>query len=150
MEFLELLKSYFTPEVIASIISCITAIGALLKVVSTLKVERKSSDDIAKSCEKVAKETAKDISKEYQEEHTKELEFIKKSLITFAKSFMLMQQQDSSSKIAILKLIEDLGACDKNEIKNIESVILKQEQEKTKEEQKVKEELKEIEYEGRY
>ena len=107
------LKETFTPEVVAAIISAITAVGALLKMASSIKSlaknKAKSADEIAELCAKAVNEA---VSK-YAQSLKDDSEANKKVMDKFAKILALSQENTPEARVAILELIQDLGTSSK-------------------------------------
>lgn len=141
------LSSVFTPEVIASILSVITSIGAILKLVSTMKdlaKQNKLSDqNIIDLTTKTVTEAINSMKDTTIEPLSKDLEKILPVLDKFAKIMALSQENTAESRTAILNLISELGvASSDTQVKEIaesaKEVVKTQteEQEAKKEEQK--------------
>lgn len=112
-DFGDWLKETFTPEVIASIVSCITAIAAILKMASSLK-------DLATKHSNTSKEVVDTIKNILPDETEREIERLvtpisndmkqmKEVLNQFAKILALQQENTPEARVAILQLIQQLG-----------------------------------------
>ena len=74
---------------------------------------------------------------------------MKKSLQTFSKVFLLMQENTPNAKLAIMQLIEDLGQVDVKEVQEVREQVVAQVEEQEKKEEEKQEKLAKIS-EGRY
>lgn len=113
-DFGEWLKTTFTPEVIASILSVITAIGAILKLVATMKdlaKQNKLSDSHILGLVNDAITKGFDATKnDVVQPLATDLEKILPVLDKFAKIMALSQENTAESRTAILNLISELGS----------------------------------------
>ena len=107
------LRQTFSPEVIAAIVSAITAVGALLKMASVLKNLAK---DKAKSAEEILQIVLTAIKSETKEEFlanvqplVNEIYGFKGQLAEMMKVFALMQENSPEARVAILEILSKLG-----------------------------------------
>lgn len=107
------LRQTFSPEVIAAIVSAITAVGALLKMASVLKNLAK---DKAKSAEEILNIVLTAIKSETKEEFlanvqplVNEIYGFKGQLAEMMKVFALMQENSPEARVAILEILSKLG-----------------------------------------
>jgi len=130
MDFGELLQQYFTPETVTVIVSVITAVITVIKMAVTIskqaKVQVETAKEIAGACKKQAEDTAHDIMENTLKPYIEELKVVKTSLQSFSKIFVLMQENTPEAKLAILKLVEELGTVEVKEIEETKQVILDQ------------------------
>ena len=148
MDFGEFLQNYLPPETVALIVSMITAIFTVIKMAITIskqaKVQVESAKEIASACKQQAEDTAHDIMENTLKPYIDELKVVKGSLQAFSKIFVLMQENTPEARLAILKLVEELGTVEVKEIEETKQVILEQVKvEDTKKEEKL-EKLEEI------
>lgn len=140
------MASVFTPEVIASILSVITAIGAILKLVSTMKElakHNKMSDEQIMGVVQSTISSALDQSKgTVVEPLAKDIEKILPVLDKFAKILALSQENTSESRVAILNLISEMGVCCQQDTKDTAEEAKKVVEEQKKEEEAKKESQK--------
>lgn len=113
-DFGKWMASVFTPEVIASIISVITAIGAILKLVSTMrelaKHNKLSDQHIIDLTAETIKNSIDGAKTDLVEPLAKDVEKILPVLDKFAKIMALAQENTPESRVAILNLIAEIGA----------------------------------------
>lgn len=130
MDFGELLQQYFTPETVTVIVSVITAVITVIKMAVTIskqaKVQVQTAKEIAYECKAKAVDTAQDIMENTLKPYIEELKVVKTSLQSFSKIFVLMQENTPEAKLAILKLVEELGTVEVKEIEETKQVILEQ------------------------
>jgi hypothetical protein len=107
------LRQTFSPEVIAAIVSAITAVGALLKMASVLKNLAK---DKVKSAEEILNIVLNAIKSETKEEFlanvqplVNEIYGFKGQLAEMMKVFALMQENSPEARVAILEILSKLG-----------------------------------------
>lgn len=114
------LKSIFTPEVIASIVSALTAAAALLKLASSAKVlagsKKKDEAEIHEQVEKAVRETVARIGKEAIQPIADKIEAMTPTLDAFAKVLALSDDQSPTAKIARLELLQRIGGKETKEI----------------------------------
>ena len=130
MDFGEFLQNYLPPETVALIVSMVTAIFTVIKMAITIskqaKVQVESAKEIAGACKKQAEDTAHDIMENTLKPYIEELKVVKGSLQAFSKIFVLMQENTPEARLAILKLVEELGTVEIKEIEQTKEVILEQ------------------------
>lgn len=130
MDFGELLQQYFTPETVTVIVSVITAVITVIKMAVTIskqaKVQVETAKEIAYECKEKAVDAAHDIVENTLKPYIEELKVVKTSLQSFSKIFVLMQENTPEAKLAILKLVEELGTVEVKEIEETKQVILEQ------------------------
>lgn len=127
------LSEYFTPEVVTVIVSVCTALGAVIKMASSLRELAKkhavTSEEICEQVKKVLKNGIDDNTQKAINDLILPLNDsvneIKPYLETFAKILALAQENTPESRLAILELIQKMGQTDqetidhaKEEVKN--------------------------------
>lgn len=140
-DFGQWLGEVFTPEVIASIVSCVTAVAALLKMASSIKaLAKKHGSDLDDVVDVVhtatSDETAKAI-KELVQPIQEDVAKMSDTMSVFAQILALEQENSPEARLAILDLIKQLGALGKDvQAAAEQSQKAIEEQEKAKEEKK--------------
>lgn len=113
-DFGKWLQTVFTPEVVASILSVITAMGAIIKLVSTMKElakQNKLSDEhILSIINDTISTSFKSTRSDLIEPLSNDLNKILPVLDKFAKIMALSQENTPESRTAILNLISEIGA----------------------------------------
>jgi len=150
---LEYIQKIFTPETVTVILGLIASAISVIKMAITLKqqakVSVKNAQEIASSVLVASKDAAEKIVVDEIKPFLEELKIVKGSLQTFSKVFLLMQENSSQSKLAIMDLIEQLGQVDVKEVEDIRDNIVKAIQVEEKKEEIKQEKLTKIS-EGRF
>lgn len=142
------LQSYFTPEVIASIMSVITTLAVVLKMASTIKSLTKEKgltasdvcDKVVNTLQSTNKEEIDKMVNEVIEPLCNKVNDIAPVLNAFAKILALSQENTPESRVAILNVIESLGSGAKTEV-NDAKVSIEKEVEATQETASILEEI---------
>lgn len=151
-DFGEWIQSYFTPEMITAMISIFTALGAVLKVCSSLhelaKKHSMSSEEIYNNVMKAVESGIDGKTKEALNDMILPLQAnikeISPVLQTFAKILALSQENTPQSRIAILELIQTLGQVDTTIVENAKTVVTEEVKTDEKEKNKKVEKLEKI------
>lgn len=144
----EKLNEWFSPAVVANIMSWLAYIGTIIGLVNNLKKAKKENNlTLSDVKEQVCGELEKVVSKEVTEKVAKYFDGadrlqneIKDVLETFAKIMALSQENTPESRIAILDLIQKLGGNTNKMIEEIKTAVNEQvEKQEAKKEENVKE-----------
>lgn len=146
------LNEWFSPQVVALIMSLLGYIGTILGLANSLKKLKKEKNLTAKDVkEQVCAELEKVVSKQvvekvatYFDSAEKMQKEIKDVLETFAKILALSQENTPESRVAILELIQRLGNNTNGMIETIKETINTQEKEKEEKKQANDEKLNKI------
>lgn len=146
------LNEWFSPQVVALIMSLLGYIGTILGLASSLKKLKKEKNLTAQDVkEQVCAELEKVVSKQvvekvatYFDSAEKMQNEIKDVLETFAKILALSQENTPESRVAILELIQRLGNNTNGMIETIKETINTQEKEKEEKKQANDEKLNKI------
>ena len=146
------LNEWFSPQVVALIMSLLGYIGTILGLASSLKKLKKEKNLTAQDVkEQVCAELEKVVSKQvvekvavYFDSADKMQKEIKDVLETFAKILALSQENTPESRVAILELIQRLGNNTNGMIETIKETINTQEIEKEEKKQANDEKLNKI------
>lgn len=146
------LSEWFSPQVVALIMSLLGYIGTILGLASSLKKLKKEKNLTAQDVkEQVCAELEKVVSKQvvekvavYFDSADKMQKEIKDVLETFAKILALSQENTPESRVAILELIQRLGNNTNGMIETIKETINTQEKEKEEKKQANDEKLNKI------
>ena len=146
------LSEWFSPQVVALIMSLLGYIGTILGLASSLKKLKKEKNLTAQDVkEQVCAELEKVVSKQvvekvavYFDSAEKMQKEIKDVLETFAKILALSQENTPESRVAILELIQRLGNNTNGMIETIKETINTQEKEKEEKKQANDEKLNKI------
>lgn len=146
------LNEWFSPQVVALIMSLLGYIGTILGLASSLKKLKKEKNLTAQDVkEQVCAELEKVVSKQvvekvatYFDSAEKMQKEIKDVLETFAKILALSQENTPESRVAILELIQRLGNNTNGMIETIKETINTQEKEKEEKKQANDEKLNKI------
>lgn len=146
------LNEWFSPQVVALIMSLLGYIGTILGLASSLKKLKKEKNLTAQDVkEQVCAELEKVVSKQvvekvavYFDGAEKMQKEIKDVLETFAKILALSQENTPESRVAILELIQRLGNNTNGMIETIKETINTQEKEKEEKKQANDEKLNKI------
>lgn len=146
------LNEWFSPQVVAMIMSWLAYIGTILTLVNNLKKLKKEKNLTAQDVkEQVCAELEKVVSKQvvekvatYFDSADKMQKEIKDVLETFAKILALSQENTPESRVAILELIQRLGNNTNGMIETIKETINTQEKEKEEKKQANEEKLNKI------
>lgn len=146
------LNEWFSPQVVAMIMSWLAYIGTILTLVNNLKKLKKEKNLTAQDVkEQVCAELEKVVSKQvvekvavYFDSADKMQKEIKDVLETFAKILALSQENTPESRVAILELIQRLGNNTNGMIETIKETISTQEKEKEEKKQANEEKLNKI------
>lgn len=154
-DFGEWLKETFTPEVIASIVSCVTAVAALLKLVSVLRdlsrSKKTSLDELTAKVIKALEESNIKQARSLIEPLEGDVGQLKEVLDIFAKILALSQDGSAESKVAILELIQKIGNVDSGKLaEEAKKAVISQAEESQRKIDKAKETLDEVigDYDG--
>lgn len=154
-DFGEWLKETFTPEVIASIVSCVTAVAALLKLVAVLRdlsrSKKTSLDELTAKVIKALEESNIKQAKSLIEPLEGDVGQLKEVLDIFAKILALSQDGSAESKVAILELIQKIGNVDSGKLaEEAKKAVISQAEESQRKIEKAKETLDEVigDYDG--
>lgn len=154
-DFGEWLRETFTPEVIASIVSCVTAVAALLKLVSVLRdlsrSKKTSLDELTAKVIKALEESNIKQAKSLIEPLEGDVVQLKEVLDIFAKILALSQDGSAESKVAILELIQKIGNVDSGKLaEEAKKAVISQAEESQRKIDKAKETLDEVigDYDG--
>lgn len=154
-DFGEWLRETFTPEVIASIVSCVTAVAALLKLVSVLRdlsrSKKTSLDELTAKVIKALEESNIKQAKSLIEPLEGDVGKLKEVLDIFAKILALSQDGSAESKVAILELIQKIGNVDSGKLaEEAKKAVISQAEESQRKIDKAKETLDEVigDYDG--
>lgn len=154
-DFGEWLKETFTPEVIASIVSCVTAVAALLKLVAVLKdlsrSKKTSLDELTAKVIKALEESNIKQARSLIEPLEGDVGQLKEVLDIFAKILALSQDGSAESKVAILELIQKIGNVDSGKLaEEAKKAVISQAEESQRKIEKAKETLDEVigDYDG--
>lgn len=139
-DFWAWLSQYLSPEVIASVISVITAITCVLKLAGALKSLAKektlTTQDVCNEVQKTLETTNKEIvEKEINEmiqPLEKEIKQITPTLNAFAKVLALSQENTPESRLAILELLQEIGSVGNEVIEEAKDTIEKEIEENNK------------------
>lgn len=144
----EKLNEWFSPAVVANIMSWLAYIGTIIGLVNNLKKAKKENNlTLSDVKEQVCGELEKVVSKEVTEKVAKYFDGadrlqteIKDVLETFAKIMALSQENTPESRIAILDLIQKLGGNTNKMIEEIKTAVNEQvEKQEAKKEENAKE-----------
>ena len=146
------LNEWFSPQVVALIMSLLGYIGTILGLANSLKKLKKEKNLTAQDVkEQVCAELEKVVSKQvvekvatYFDSAEKMQNEIKDVLETFAKILALSQENTPESRVAILELIQRLGNNTNGMIETIKETINTQEKEKEEKKQANDEKLNKI------
>ena len=146
------LNEWFSPQVVALIMSLLGYIGTILGLANSLKKLKKEKNLTAQDVkEQVCAELEKVVSKQvvekvatYFDSAEKMQKEIKDVLETFAKILALSQENTPESRVAILELIQRLGNNTNGMIETIKETINTQEKEKEEKKQANDEKLNKI------
>ena len=146
------LNEWFSPQVVALIMSLLGYIGTILGLANSLKKLKKEKNLTAQDVkEQVCAELEKVVSKQvvekvatYFDSAEKMQKEIKDVLETFAKILALSQENTPESRVAILELIQRLGNNTNGMIETIQETINTQEKEKEEKKQANDEKLNKI------
>lgn len=146
------LSEWFSPQVVALIMSLLGYIGTILGLANSLKKLKKEKNLTAQDVkEQVCAELEKVVSKQvvekvatYFDSAEKMQKEIKDVLETFAKILALSQENTPESRVAILELIQRLGNNTNGMIETIKETINTQEKEKEEKKQANDEKLNKI------
>lgn len=146
------LNEWFSPQVVATIMSWLAYIGTIIGLVNNLKKMKKEKNLTAQDVkEQVCAELEKVVSKQvvekvatYFDGAEKMQKEIKDVLETFAKILALSQENTPESRVAILELIQRLGNNTNGMIETIKETINTQEKEKEEKKQANEEKLNKI------
>ena len=146
------LNYWFSPQVVALIMSLLGYIGTILGLANSLKKLKKEKNLTAQDVkEQVCAELEKVVSKQvvekvatYFDSAEKMQKEIKDVLETFAKILALSQENTPESRVAILELIQRLGNNTNGMIETIKETINTQEKEKEEKKQANDEKLNKI------
>lgn len=137
-EFVEVLKSYLTPQTITTITAVLMFLVSSLKMISTIKTlaKQKSTtiDDVMSALKSQNKEEIEKAINEVVNPILESVNEITPYLQTFAKILALSQENTATSRLAILELIEKMGTVDSDTLANAKTSI--EEEVKTEEEKK--------------
>lgn len=148
-DFGEWLKSVFTPEVIAAIISALTAAGALLKCASSVKIfaksKKKDEAEIQDQVDKAIRESLAKLGNETLLPLTEKVNQMTPTLDAFAKVLALSDQNTPEAKIARLELLQKVGGKETKEIaQTAKDEVIKRAEESKERTDKAKAELDSI------
>ena len=129
--FWEVLKDKFTPETITSIVSILTLLGALLKLISA---NRKLKADELMNLATVQETLKQAMGKEIADKISEGVNTIVNPLVnkvskilpvleTFSKVLVLSQEDTPESKVSILNLIQALGQVDQEVVEEAKAEI---------------------------
>lgn len=153
-DFGEWIKSIFTPEVIASIVTALTAAAALLKFASSAKVfaksKKKDEAEIMDQVERGIKAGVEKAMKEVIAPLEEKVQRISPALDTFSKVLALSHDNSPEAKLAILDLLQKIGGKETKEIaQTAKAEVVKQAEESKAKTEKAIAQLDEIiEYDG--
>lgn len=153
-DFGEWIKSIFTPEVIASIVTALTAAAALLKLASSAKVfaksKKKDEAEIMDQVERGIKAGVEKAMKEVIAPLEEKVQRISPALDTFSKVLALSHDNSPEAKLAILDLLQKIGGKETKEIaQTAKAEVVKQAEESKAKTEKAIAQLDEIiEYDG--
>ena len=153
-DFGEWIKSIFTPEVIASIVTALTAAAALLKLASSAKIfaksKKKDESEIMEQVERGIKAGVEKAMKEVIAPLEEKVQRISPALDTFSKVLALSHDNSPEAKLAILDLLQKIGGKETKEIaQTAKAEVVKQAEESKAKAEKAIAQLDEIiEYDG--
>lgn len=148
----EWLSQWLSPQTITAIVSIITALGAVLKMASSIKdLHAKNQLTIKNVTEAVQKELPDEVKKAcepYMEKINQNEENIVKVLEVLSKVLALSQENTPESRVAILNAIQELGNVQADLTEQAKEVIAQQEKEKAEQSENAQKALSSIEEEA--
>lgn len=135
------LSNFFSPAVVATIMSVVTSLGVVLKLANTVlklaKQKQTTIEDVAQLVKKTVAETTKEESLKLVNDLiapiTDKVNTITPILTALTKMIALSQENSPESKLAILELVQSLGTVSTKVIEDAKQTIVKQVEEEKEE-----------------
>lgn len=138
------LEGWVSPQTITTLVSVFGALGAVLKMASSIKQlhnqKQLTIKNVTEAIQKELPDDVKEIITPYMDKILKSEEQIVRIMEVFSKVLALSQEDTPEAKIAILNAIQELGMVQKEVTEQAKQII----QEKVEAEQKKEEEKKAV------
>ena len=152
MDWIEWAKGWFSPQTLTTIASVLTCLGVVVKCVSEIRRLAKDKQlTIEKVQELVLTQIKTDLPDDIKAEMDKYLpqltEYAQRSndiLNAFAKILALSQENTAESRLAILKLIEEMGVLSQELVDKAKAEVESQKEAEEKKAEEQKEAVKEV------
>ena len=152
MDWVEWAKGWFSPQTLTTLASVLTCLGVVVKCVGEIRRLAKDKQlTIEKVQDLVLTQIKTSLPDDIREEFNKYLpsltEYAQKSndiLNTFAKIMALSQENTAESRLAILKLIEEMGVISQELVDKAKAEVESQKEAEERKAEEQKEAVKEV------